>query len=170
MVSMGPNSQSTLYFHMSDFKDLRSDFRRMKINEDSILDILNKNPEFSKFRELVSHSQYESKLNDCNTTTTLFVPINDAFPEGFIQQLDRYQANLFILSNMFGDRVIPSELIEYSPYCIFPTKFVTPNYITVKNINGNTYINDCKIIAKDIYCKNGIIHVVDRLNIPKYYL
>lgn len=170
MVSMGPNSQSNLYFHMTDFQDLKTNFRRLKITENSMLDIINKNNDLSNFRELVRHSQYESKLNDCNTTTTLFVPINDAFPKGFIQELDRYQANMFILSNMLNDRIIPSELLEYSPYSIFPTKFTTPNYITVKNINGETYINDCKIIVKDIHTVNGIIHIVDRLNIPQYYI
>jgi transforming growth factor-beta-induced protein len=170
MVSMGPNSHSRLYFHMSDFKDLRSNSKTIKVTENSMLDILNKTEEFSKFRELVHHSQYESKLNDCNVTTTLFVPINEAFPDNFMDELDRQQANMYILSNMLEDRVIPSELLEHSPCSIFPTKFTTPNYITVKNINGSTYINDCKVIIKDIITKNGIIHIVDSLNIPKYYI
>jgi uncharacterized surface protein with fasciclin (FAS1) repeats len=155
---------------MSDFRDIRSDSRSIKVNENSMLDILNKTEEFSKFRELVKHSQYESKLNDCNVATTLFVPVNEAFPEGFIDELDRHQANTYILANTLTDRVITSELLELSPISIFPTKFTTPNYIVVKNINGSTYINDCKVIIKDILTKNGIIHVIEKLNIPQYYI
>ena len=40
----------------------------------------------------------------------------------------------------------------------------------VTNVNGSTYINGCKIIIKDIMAKNGVIHVVDKLNIPEYYI
>ncbi len=167
---MGPNSYSRSYFHMTDFKDIRGNSRSIKMVENSILDIVNKAEEFSKFRELIHHSQYESKLNDCcYVNTTLFVPVNEAFPVGFIDELDRHQANMYIVANTI-DRVIPSELLEYTPYAIFQTKFTTPNYIKVKNVNGSTYINDCKVIIKDIMANNGIIHVVDSLNIPEYYI
>lgn len=167
---MGPITQSRLYFHMSDFKDLRGTTASVKINENSMLDVINKTEEFSNFRELVRHSQYEKRLNDCNVTTTLFVPINEAFPPNFINELDRHQANTYIISNTLSDRIIPSELLEYSPCAIFPTKFNTLNNIKVKNIKGITYINGCKVIIKDILCKNGIIHVIENLNIPEYYI
>ena len=166
---MGPNSYSRLYFHMTDFKDLRSTSKSVKVTENSMFDIINKTEEFSRFRELIHHSQYESKLNDCNSHTTLFVPVNEAFPNGFLDELDRHQANMYILANTI-ERVIPSDLLEYSPYSVFPTKFTTPNYIEVKNINGITYINGSKVIIKDILAKNGIIHVIESLNIPQYYI
>ncbi len=171
MVSMGPNSYSRLYSHMSDFHDIRSDTRTAKVNENSILDILNKTEEFSNFRELLKHSQYESKMNDCNMQITLIVPINEAFPDNFFRELDSYQASMYVVSNMvLGDRIIPSELLELSPISKISTKFNTPNYMIVKNINGTTYINDCKVIIKDIIAKNGIIHVIDKLNLPQYYI
>lgn len=171
MVSAGPNSYSRQYFHMSDFSDIRSSTRSSKVVENSFLDILNKTEEFSKFRELVRYSRYENKLNDCNFQATLFVPINEAFPEDFFEELDTHQADMYILSNMiFYSRVFPSELLELSPISKLPTKFNSPNYIIVKNVNGSTFINDCKIIIKDIIAKNGIIHVVDKLNLPQYYI
>jgi len=171
MVSMGPNSYSRLYSHMSDFQDIRSDTRSTKVNENSILDILNKTEEFSKFRELLRHSQYESKMNDCNAQITLIVPINEAFPDDFFYELDKYQASMYVVSNtIFGDRIIPSELLELSPISKISTKFNSPNYMIVKNIDGITYINDCKVIIKDILTKNGIIHVIDKLNLPQYYI
>jgi hypothetical protein len=76
---------------------------------------------------------------------------------------------MYILANTI-ERVIPSDLLEYSPYSVFPTKFTTPNYIEVKNINDITYINGSKVIIKDILAKNGIIHVIESLNIPQYYI
>ena len=171
MVSIGPYSCSRLYSHMSDFQDLRSSTRSSKVNENSILDILNKTEEFSKFRELVKYSRYENKFNDCNYEATLFVPVNEAFPEDFFDELDTHQADMYILSNMvFYSRIFPSELLELSPISKLPTNFNTPNYIIVKNVNGSTFINDCKIIIKDIIAKNGIIHVVDKLNLPQYYI
>lgn len=166
---MGPNSYSRLYFHMTDFKDKRGNSRTIKINENSILDIISKTEEFSNYREIVRHSQYESKLNDCSIVTTVFVPVNEAFPNEFLDNLDRLQANVFIQSNSI-DRSITSELLEYSPYSILPTKFNTPNNLKVSNVNGSTYINGCKIIIKDIMAENGVIHVVDKLNIPEYYI
>lgn len=166
---MGPNSYSRLYFHMTDFQDKRGNSRTIKINENSILDIISKTEEFSNYREIVRHSQYESKLNDCSIVTTVFVPVNEAFSEGFLDNLDRLQANVFIQSNNI-DRAITSELLEYSPYSILPTKFNTLNNMKVTNVNGSTYINGCKIIIKDIMAENGIIHVVDKLNIPEYYI
>jgi uncharacterized surface protein with fasciclin (FAS1) repeats len=163
MVSMGPNSYSRLYSHMSDFHDIRSDTRSTKVNENSILDILNKTEEFSKFRELLRHSQY--------VEITLIVPINEAFPDDFFYELDKYQASMYVVSNtIFGDRIIPSELLELSPISKISTKFNSPNYMIVKNIDGITYINDCKVIIKDILAKNGIIHVIDKLNLPQYYI
>lgn len=166
---MGPNSYSRLYFHMTDFKDKRGNSRTIKINENSILDIISKTEEFSNYREIVSHSQYESKLNDYSAIITVFVPTNEAFPNEFLDNLDRLQANVFIQSNSI-DRSITSELLEYSPYSILPTKFNTPNNLKVSNVNGSTYINGCKIIIKDIMAENGVIHVVDKLNIPEYYI
>ena len=108
-------------------------------------------------------------MNDCSIVTTVFVPVNEAFSEGFLDNLDRLQANVFIQSNNI-DRAITSELLEYSPYSILPTKFNTLNNMKVTNVNGSTYINGCKIIIKDIMAENGIIHVVDKLNIPEYYI
>ena len=166
---MGPNSYSRLYFHMTDFKDKRGNSRTIKINENSILDIISKTEEFSNYRDIVSHSQYESKLNDYSAIITVFVPTNEAFPNEFLDNLDRLQANVFIQSNSI-DRSITSELLEYSPYSILPTKFNTPNNLKVSNVNGSTYINGCKIIIKDIMAENGVIHVVDKLNIPEYYI
>ena len=171
MVSIGPNSYSRLYSHMSDFRDIRSDTRKTKVVENSVLDILNKTEEFSKFRELLKHSQYEFKMNDCENKLTLFVPVNEAFPETFFEELDNHQANTYVLSNIiFNNRVLPSELLELSPIAKIQTKYNSPNYIIVKNVGGSTYINDCKVIIKDIIAKNGIIHVIDRLNLPQYYI
>ena len=166
---MGPNSHSRLYFHMTDFKDTRGSSRLIKINENSILDIISKTEEFSNYREIVRHSQYESKLNDCNIISTVFIPVNEAFPKGFLNNLDRHQANMFIRANSI-DRSITSELLEYSPYSILPTTFNTPNYLTVINTNGVTYVNGCRILVKDMMAKNGVIHILDKLNIPEYYI
>lgn len=169
MVSLSPNSQERLYFHMTDFKDLRNSSKVSNVIDNSILDLLNKTEELSKFRELVRLSQYESKLNDCTYGMTLFVPIDDAFPGDFFNEVDKHQANMYILANTLT-RVIPSDLLEYSPYSVYQTKFTSPNYIKVKNIHGSTYINGCKVIIKDIIARNGIIHIVESLNIPQYYI
>ena len=39
--------------------------------------------------------------------------------------------------------------------------------IDIKVVNGTVMINDAKVLKADVKCKNGVIHVIDSVILPK---
>lgn len=97
---------------------------------------------------------------------TVFVPNDDAF--------NKLPKN--VLKNILKDKERLTEIITYHVLAIkIKSDKVKKmnNVITVQGskleFNGKKYIkvNNAKIIKKDIECKNGIIHEIDKVLIPE---
>ena len=168
MVSIGPNSQGTNFTHMFDFVDLRGKPTLQKVESNTLMGVINTNPNFSKFKIAVKTAMMEKVLESANSDFTLFIPSDQAIKQlskDFFEEMDIGLARHIVKTAMLN-RKIPSELLEDSAASYFITND-PPNKLFVWNKEGITFINkDVKIIEKDIITSNGIIHVIDKLIWP----
>ena len=169
MVSFAPNTQSYLFNHMSSFVDYRSNKPpEMCITKGSLYDVINSNPKFSKFKKIVNTAGREGFLNGEQANCSLFIPSDDYLshiPQSFFDKMDDGLARQ-ILDCSTIPKILASDLITSSPVCYLYTKNPAMRmYVT--NISSRTKINNCAtIIQYDIWCNNGIIHVLDNLLEP----
>lgn len=170
MVSFSPNTQSYIFNHMSffvDYNDLDCK-KEMCLNKKSIYGFISGNPEFSKFKKIIDKSQMAGFLDDMQSNCTLLIPSNyylKNYSMEMLNDMDEGDARNIVSCSTIP-KILARDLITSSPVCYLYTK--NPRMrMYVTNINGVTNINKCaKIIRYDIWCDNGIIHVIDRLLSP----
>jgi len=168
MVSTGPYSQSNNFTHMFDFVDLRGNVSCREDDNNSIMGIINNNPNFSKFKYIVERARMNTTLSDLQSNFTLFIPLDTFISKLEIEDMDISMARNIVRSSML-DKKITSELLEDTKVAYFFTKSKSNN-LFINNMNGITYINgDIQIIQKDIITGNGIIHVTDKIIWPSYF-
>ena len=102
---------------------------------------------------------------------TVFAPTDDAFnklPQGTIQDLLKPE-NKETLTNILLYHVAKGNLSSKDVANLDGKELTLENgktaKITVKN--GEVFINDAKVIITDIKAKNGVIHAIDTVLIPK---
>jgi uncharacterized surface protein with fasciclin (FAS1) repeats len=168
MVSTGPYFQSNNFTHMFDFVDLRGNSSCEEDNNNSLMGVININPNFSKFKYIVERARMNTTLSDPQSDFTLFIPLDNFISRLEIEGMDISMARNIVKSAML-DRKITSELLEDSNSSYFFTKSKSNN-LFINNMNGITYINeDIRIIQKDIITDNGIIHVIDNIILPSFF-
>lgn len=169
MVSIGPNSQSYNFTHMFDMGDLRGCPKNKPRCENSLMFLIDNNPDFSKFRYMVNLAKMDDLLDNIQADFTLFVP-SDMFmnkiDDSVFVNMDIAEARHIVKSSML-DRKITSDLLSCSSAAFFNTKD-PPNRLFISNVSGKLYINnDVNIIKADVKANNGIIHVIDKLLLPE---
>lgn len=102
---------------------------------------------------------------------TVFAPTDDAFnklPQGTVEDLLKPE-NKETLTNILLYHVAKGNLSAKDIANLDGKELTLENgktaKITVKN--GEVFINDAKVIITDIKAKNGVIHVIDTVLIPK---
>lgn len=169
MVSYAPNTQSYLYNHMTFFTDYSTEKEPVICtNKGSIYDYINSNPKFSKFKKIIDTAKRIGFLDGEQATCTVFVPSNDYLthlPNTFFDTMDDRMARE-ILSASTIPKIIASDLLTSSPVCYLYTKNPKMRMYTI-NINSRTVLNNCaNVVEYDIWCTNGIIHIIDNLIQP----
>ena len=170
MVSIGPYTQIYDMKHMYDFHDFRNNSKiDCSYTNDSLMAIINSNPDFTIFAELVKKAKYDGKLSDKQSDFTIFIPsdieIKKKYSIEYLNNIDDGFAREIINASMMN-RKIDQNLIQSSPTSTFPT--VNRSRINVNTVNGITMIQDFnKVIDWNHIAINGLIHVVDRFIIPE---
>ena len=170
MVSIGPYTQAYDMKQMYDFPDFRSDSRiPCSYPEDSLMEIINSNTDFTIFSGLLKKAKYDVKLSDKQANFTIFVPSDEQlkkkYSNKYLHNIDIGLAHEIINASMMN-RKIDQNLLQSSPVSKFPT--VNRSRINVNTVNGVTMIqNYNKVIHWNHLATNGLIHVVDGLIIPE---
>lgn len=164
MVSIGPYTQSLNFTHQFDLYPAKVAKPRPR---NSLWGLLELNPEFSSFRDIVKISKMEGIFNDPQTDLTLFVPSNSYLnlPPGYLENMDLLTAKKLV-SFATLNRQISLSLITAEPVIQFITKLPANKlYVTTMNcmttLQGNT-----RLLYGDIQVDNGVVHVIDRILIP----
>lgn len=169
MTSIGPYSKSYDQTHMYDFTDSRRYPRRdIKYCPQTLMGIINTTKELSIASYIVKLANYDGILNDKQANFTMFLP-SDTFlkkyPESVFVNFDKGTA-LNLMKGSMTNRRMTAAIIEDSPAAFFTT-LDTSNKIFISNISDTTYINNkIKVVQKDIFASNGVIHIIDDLLWP----
>ncbi|MGL6178903.1 MAG: fasciclin domain-containing protein [Tannerellaceae bacterium] len=106
-------------------------------------------------------------LSDPEASLTLFAPTDAAFallPEGTIEQLlkdPEGELKNILLYHVLGSKVLSSQLEDGTVATLFGET------ITISIKDGSVFVNNAKVIIKDIEATNGVIHVIDAVLIPE---
>ena len=101
---------------------------------------------------------------------TVFAPTDEAFSKIPAKDLQALIADKEALRKVLTYHVIPSKMLSGQARSVMSAKTVNGETVDIKgsySYGNSIKINDAKIIKADIIAANGVIHVVDRVIMPK---
>ena len=136
--------------------------------EKNIIDSISDNNRLQKLHEFVSKSDLSKNLLDYGTLT-LFAPLDDAFAAlsaktyyGYLNEKNRDKLQRLV-NYHFVEGIYGNENIED----VITTKSINGLDLEIKKINGILYVNGAEVVKANIKFSNGIIHLTNRVLIPK---
>ncbi len=100
---------------------------------------------------------------------TVFAPTDEAFaklPAGTVEELIKPENKDKLVSiltyHVVAGNVASSDVVKLSS-----AKTVNGAEVSVKVVNGKVMIDGATVVAADIKCGNGVIHVIDSVILPK---
>lgn len=100
---------------------------------------------------------------------TVFAPTNDAFsklPEGAVAELLKPE-NKDQLVKVLTYHVVPGRVKAKDVVKLSSAKTLEGSDVDISVDGGKVKINNAEVIKADIPCKNGVIHVIDAVLLPK---
>ena len=100
---------------------------------------------------------------------TVFAPTNDAFsklPEGAVAELLKPE-NKEQLIKVLTYHVVPGRVKAADVVKLSSAKTLEGSDVDISVDGGKVKINNAEVIKADIPCKNGVIHVIDAVLLPK---
>lgn len=143
------------------------------VSDMNVVQIAQSNADFSLLVEAVEAAGFAAPLSNSNANFTIFAPTNEAFAQ-VLQETgmtkDQLFANKPLLTKILGYHVIngaaPVYAEDVQPGAIAmlskDTLMVTDQG-QLKDENGRT----TNIVKTDIAANNGVVHVIDKVLLPK---
>ena len=100
---------------------------------------------------------------------TVFAPTDAAFaklPEGTVEMLLKPE-NKDKLSAILTYHVVSGNVMAADAMKLDSAATVQGQTLSISTSYGNVMINDAKVVAADVKAKNGVIHVIDTVLMPK---
>ena len=100
---------------------------------------------------------------------TVFAPTNDAFsklPDGAVAELLKPE-NKDQLVKVLTYHVVPGRVKAADVVKLSSAKTLEGSEVDISVDGGKVKINNAEVIKADIPCKNGVIHVIDAVLLPK---
>jgi uncharacterized surface protein with fasciclin (FAS1) repeats len=100
---------------------------------------------------------------------TVFAPTDEAFaklPEGTLKNLLKPE-NKEKLQAILTYHVVPGKVMAKDVAGISMAKTVNGETFKISMKDGSVYVDNAKVLKTDIKCKNGVIHVIDSVILPK---
>jgi uncharacterized surface protein with fasciclin (FAS1) repeats len=100
---------------------------------------------------------------------TVFAPTNEAFeklPEGALADLLKPE-NKDKLVAVLKYHVVSGKVLAKDVVNLSKAKTVQGSEVKIKVAGGNVTVDDAKVVKTDIACNNGVIHVIDKVILPK---
>lgn len=98
---------------------------------------------------------------------TVFAPTDEAFaklPAGTVEALLQDKAKL---AKILTYHVVAGKVMAKDVAGMTSAKTIEGGQVTVKAENGKVMINDATVTTADIEASNGVIHVIDKVLMPK---
>ncbi|EMD77307.1 TPA: fasciclin domain-containing protein [Vibrio diabolicus] len=100
---------------------------------------------------------------------TVFAPTDDAFaklPDGTIDML-LMPENKDKLVSILTYHVVPGKVMAADVVKLDKTTTVQGQDVMIKTMGDKVMVNDANVMATDVKAKNGVIHVIDTVIMPK---
>ena len=100
---------------------------------------------------------------------TVFAPTDDAFkklPKGTVAELLKPE-NIEKLTAILTYHVVPGQVLAADVVKLSKAKTVQGSEVKIQVKDGKVYVNNALVTATDIRTRNGVIHVIDTILIPK---
>ena len=137
-------------------------------DEKNIIESISDNNRLQKLNEYVTKSELSKDLLDYDTLT-LFAPLDDAFAAlsaktyyGYLNEKNRDKLQKLV-NYHFVEGIYGNENIED----VITTKSINGLDLEIKKINGILYVNGAEVVEANIKFSNGMIHLTNRVLIPK---
>lgn len=169
MAYISPNSQSYNFTHMFDMTDRRGPLPKKEPCPGSLLDIISKDPRFSKFHHILQKAMMTEFLNSPMANYTVFVPDDNRLQYfgPFLENMDLLTARNIAKNSIVYGR-LSSEVLKDSPISyLYTSQDNSRDRLCITNMDDRTIINGTiEVLEWDILATNGIIHVVEGLLVP----
>lgn len=133
----------------------------------TVVDIAVSNPDFSILVEAVTKADLGGALS-ADGPFTIFAPTNEAFEKLFdqlridgIEDLTAEQLTPILTYHVVSGRVMSADLSNTSVGTLNEGRKIKID------LSDGVKINDSNVVKADIEGKNGVIHVIDKVLIPK---
>ena len=143
-------------------------FSFLHASERNIVDSISENQRLKKLNELVIASELSNNLLDYENLT-LFAPLDDAFAAlsaktyyGYLKEKNKDQ-----LQSLINFHFVEGEFTSENVEDTINTKSINGLDLEIKKINGILYVNGAEVVEPNIKFSNGIIHLTNRVLIPK---
>ena len=138
--------------------------------EGSIVDLALASPDLTTLVTALQAADLVSALADEDALFTVFAPTDDAFSALGEDAIASLLADTDALTNVLLYHVVAGAAVDSVDATALYGEMVTmlnEADVTIDIRDGELYINDSKVIIKDIPATNGIIHVIDMVLIPE---
>jgi len=108
-------------------------------------------------------------LADTLATTdniTVFAPTDEAFAKIPAATLDALLKDTSALRDVLTYHIVGAKVPASVAVTLTEATMLNGKKVTVRFDGQDLFINDAKVIAKDIQAKNGVIHVIDTVLLP----
>ena len=134
----------------------------------NIIDAISENQRLLKLSEFINTSELSDNLLEYENLT-LFAPLDDAFAAlsaktyyGYLKQENKDKLKSLVNLH-FVEGVLTTENIDD----VVVTKSINNLELEIKKINGILYFNGAEVVEADIKFSDGVIHLINRVLIPK---
>jgi uncharacterized surface protein with fasciclin (FAS1) repeats len=100
---------------------------------------------------------------------TVFAPTDEAFaklPEGTVADLLKPE-NKAKLTAILTYHVVPGKVMATDVVKLTSAKTVQGSEVAIKVDGGKVMVDNASVVTTDIKCKNGVIHIIDAVILPK---
>ena len=136
--------------------------------EKNIIDAISENQRLLKLNEFINTSELSDNLLEYENLT-LFAPLDDAFAAlsaktyyGYLKQENKDKL-VSLVNFHFVEGILTTENIDD----VVVTKSINNLELEIKKINGILYFNGAEVVEADIKFSDGVIHLINRVLIPK---
>lgn len=139
----------------------------------NVVQVAQSNPDFSVLVEAIQAAGLTSALANPNAHYTIFAPTNAAFMQA-LQETNMTKAQLFankpLLTKVLGYHVINGDMAMYAKD-VKPGNVMTMSRDTLMVTTQGKLMDEMgrttTILKTDVAASNGVIHVIDRVLMPK---
>ena len=153
--------------------DMKAPMHSQTMAKMNVVQVAQSNSDFSVLVEAVQAAGLTGMLSDPNAHYTIFAPTNEAFMQA-MKETGMTKAQLFankpLLTKILGYHVVSGDMAMYAKN-VKPGNVMTASKDTLMLTNQGKLMDEngrtANIVKTDIPATNGVVHVIDRVLLPK---